>query len=217
MDALIRKQLTHIQFNSFAKKMLCPPKEEHVLSLRLSISASYYKWSENLLFTCLTCLRCILPPSNVVAVATTVWYIHVKFMSLQSLSGQSIFFFSVLISVPLVCGLGSENRSVVLASTAIQLLDERKSPIAAGKWKFKCFFLSVSFTQTLFNTDRDCGILFLTLLCFIFLRYSCPPPCLFSSETLAAHMFWLSMCFHVFNCIRCSALHSSAQNMYQHA
>lgn len=32
------------------------------------------------------------------------------------------------------CGSGSENRSVVLASTAIQLLDERKSPIAAGKW-----------------------------------------------------------------------------------
>lgn len=29
--------------------------------------------------------------------------------------------------------LGSENKSVVLASTAIQLLDERKSPIAAGK------------------------------------------------------------------------------------
>ncbi|CAG07339.1 unnamed protein product [Tetraodon nigroviridis] len=28
----------------------------------------------------------------------------------------------------------SENRSVVLASTAIQLLDERKSPIAAGRW-----------------------------------------------------------------------------------
>lgn len=28
---------------------------------------------------------------------------------------------------------GSENKSVVLASTAIQLLDERKSPIAAGR------------------------------------------------------------------------------------
>lgn len=33
-----------------------------------------------------------------------------------------------------VCGSVSENRSVVLASTAIQLLDERKSPIAAGRW-----------------------------------------------------------------------------------
>lgn len=37
----------------------------------------------------------------------------------------------------------SENRSVVLASTAIQLLDERKSPIAAGRW------LSLSHTHTL--------------------------------------------------------------------
>lgn len=36
----------------------------------------------------------------------------------------------------------SENRSVVLASTAIQLLDERKSPIAAGRW------LSLSHTHT---------------------------------------------------------------------
>lgn len=27
----------------------------------------------------------------------------------------------------------SENKSVVLASTAIQLLDDRKSPIVAGK------------------------------------------------------------------------------------
>lgn len=33
-----------------------------------------------------------------------------------------------------VFALVSENRSVVLASTAIQLLDERKSPIAAGRW-----------------------------------------------------------------------------------
>lgn len=38
----------------------------------------------------------------------------------------------------------SENRSVVLASTAIQLLDERKSPIAAGRW------LSLSHTLKLF-------------------------------------------------------------------
>lgn len=36
----------------------------------------------------------------------------------------------------------SENRSVVLASTAIQLLDERKSPIAAGRW------LSLSHTHS---------------------------------------------------------------------
>lgn len=43
-----------------------------------------------------------------------------------------------------VCGSVSENRSVVLASTAIQLLDERKSPIAAGRW------LSLSHTLKLF-------------------------------------------------------------------
>lgn len=43
-----------------------------------------------------------------------------------------------------VCVSVSENRSVVLASTAIQLLDERKSPIAAGRW------LSLSHTLQLF-------------------------------------------------------------------
>lgn len=42
-----------------------------------------------------------------------------------------------------VCGLGLENKSVVLASTAIQLLDERKSPIAAGKWELKRSSLTV--------------------------------------------------------------------------
>lgn len=43
---------------------------------------------------------------------------------------------------------GSENKSVVLASTAIQLLDERKSPIAAGKRELKCVFLDFCFTPT---------------------------------------------------------------------
>lgn len=43
----------------------------------------------------------------------------------------------ICVCVLFVCGLGSENKSVVLASTAIQLLDERKSPIAAGKWGLK--------------------------------------------------------------------------------
>lgn len=62
-----------------------------------------------------------------------------------------------------VCGLGSENKSVVLASTAIQLLDERKSPIAAGKWGLKWLFPSL--THTHFYIDRGCNILFLTLLC----------------------------------------------------
>ncbi|KAK1899175.1 Voltage-dependent calcium channel subunit alpha-2/delta-3 [Dissostichus eleginoides] len=49
---------------------------------------------------------------------------------------------------------GSENKSVVLASTAIQLLDERKSPIAAGKWGLKWLFLS----HTHFYIDRRCDI-----------------------------------------------------------
>lgn len=60
-----------------------------------------------------------------------------------------------------VCGVGSENKSVVLASTAIQLLDERKSPIAAGKWELKWLFCS----HTHIYIDRGCNILFLTLLC----------------------------------------------------
>lgn len=47
-----------------------------------------------------------------------------------------------------VCVSGSENKSVVLASTAIQLLDERKSPIAAGKRARKCVVLYFCFTPT---------------------------------------------------------------------
>ena len=59
-----------------------------------------------------------------------------------------------------LCGSGSENKSVVLASTAIQLLDERKSPIAAGKWDLKCF---LSHTRTSTLTE---AAIFSSTLCY---------------------------------------------------
>lgn len=77
-----------------------------------------------------------------------------------------------------MCGLGSENKSVVLASTAIQLLDERKSPIAAGKWGLKWLFPSRTHTHTHFCIDRGCNIPFLTLL-----RRLCVPGLQLSSPT----------------------------------
>lgn len=47
----------------------------------------------------------------------------------------------IIDSFVLICDIsfeGGENKSVVLASTAIQLLDDRKSPIVAGT----CFHIS---------------------------------------------------------------------------
>lgn len=58
-------------------------------------------------------------------------------------SGEKVSFKEVSLLSPAL-----ENKSVVLASTAIQLLDDRKSPIVAGKThltKIKCYFIHFSF------------------------------------------------------------------------
>lgn len=106
-----------------------------VLGLRLSISAHTSDPRGSCLLAGLFLWTVVMEQSTVVSkvLRPSCGYII--------MTGDSSVTSNLCVSV---CGPVSENRSVVLASTAIQLLDERKSPIAAGRW------LSLSHTLQLF-------------------------------------------------------------------